>query len=491
MDRTRRNGGRRECHGQWCASRRAASGSGGAAIAGAPPDHGRRRADPSSASFATSPAVRCRRHRVGRRPAHRHQRDRRAGPLRVQRAAGRRLSRSRSSHRLRLDQQPARAGRTWRQHHLVVRAQAAVDARGRPASGAQARPTILAAGFVGNTAIEPARAVAGRRRGSHDHSEVAWRLKHLKRSVLKEATDQADLRRGRRSGGVRPRRRRPVHAADRPGASGGQPAEQLPAGRPGQPADDRRLRQPAAAGVGRIAGARRRDGVAGRVGRLARRLGGARRDDAGRRRLVDGVRVVPDAGAGPARATTSACPTRCSATTDRTRRRWRRCPTAIAMRAWCTRFDSWSVNDRVSLAYGARYAKYGYLEKSLLSPRARLTVAPVDTLRVSVGASRRALAPGAEEFVPVDGRGHVAAAGADVCAHQGHDVRARAHATSGRRGRARPDGVDDGRRPRVHAAHEGPDRHAVRHGRARARRRRTWATTGWAPPATSRLAATP
>ena len=32
--------------------------------------------------------------------------------------------------------------------------------------------------------------------------------------------------------------------------------------------------------------------------------------------------------------------------------------------------------------------------------RARLTITPLDTVRVSVGASRRALAPGAEEFVP-------------------------------------------------------------------------------------------
>ena len=129
--------------------------------------------------------------------------------------------------------------------------------------------------------------------------------------------------------------------------------------------------------------------------------------------------------------------------------------------------DSWSVSDRVSLAYGARYAKYGYIEKSLLSPRARLTVAPVDTVRVSVGASRRALAPGAEEFVPSMVAGHVAAAGADVCAHQGHHLRAGADAASGRGGRTRPDGLDDGRCPRVHAADQGPDRHAVRHGRAR------------------------
>ncbi|HEX7088045.1 MAG TPA: TonB-dependent receptor [Vicinamibacterales bacterium] len=63
-------------------------------------------------------------------------------------------------------------------------------------------------------------------------------------------------------------------------------------------------------------------------------------------------------------------------------------------------FDSWTLNERVSVQYGARYATYGYIEESLFSPRLRLRVTPVDGLRLSVGASRRALAPGAEEFVP-------------------------------------------------------------------------------------------
>jgi Carboxypeptidase regulatory-like domain len=56
-------------------------------------------------------------------------------------------------------------------------------------------------------------------------------------------------------------------------------------------------------------------------------------------------------------------------------------------------FDSWTISRRVSLAYG-------YIEKTLFSPRARLTVTPVSRLRVSVGASRQSHAPGAEEFVP-------------------------------------------------------------------------------------------
>jgi TonB dependent receptor-like, beta-barrel/Carboxypeptidase regulatory-like domain len=63
-------------------------------------------------------------------------------------------------------------------------------------------------------------------------------------------------------------------------------------------------------------------------------------------------------------------------------------------------FDSWTISRKVSVVYGGRYANYGYIENSLFSPRARLTVSPTARLRMSVGASRRAIAPGAEEFVP-------------------------------------------------------------------------------------------
>src|SRR5206468_2193244 len=63
-------------------------------------------------------------------------------------------------------------------------------------------------------------------------------------------------------------------------------------------------------------------------------------------------------------------------------------------------FDAWTISRKVTVLYGGRYAKYGYLEESLFSPRAQLTIAPTASLRLSFGASRRAVAPGAEEFVP-------------------------------------------------------------------------------------------
>src|SRR5579862_9832775 len=64
-------------------------------------------------------------------------------------------------------------------------------------------------------------------------------------------------------------------------------------------------------------------------------------------------------------------------------------------------FDTYTIAPSVTLTYGGRFAHYDYLEEgSLLSPRASLTLSPGDGFRVSTLVSRRALAPGAEEFMP-------------------------------------------------------------------------------------------
>lgn len=67
-------------------------------------------------------------------------------------------------------------------------------------------------------------------------------------------------------------------------------------------------------------------------------------------------------------------------------------------------FDDWSVGSRVHVGYGAKFANYDYLtdDRGLFSPRASVTVAPVagDSLRVHAAVSHRELAPGAEEFIP-------------------------------------------------------------------------------------------
>ena len=55
----------------------------------------------------------------------------------------------------------------------------------------------------------------------------------------------------------------------------------------------------------------------------------------------------------------------------------------------------------LTVSYGGRYATYDYLDRrGLFSPRVDVTVTPSEGLRLSASASRRAHAPGAEEFLP-------------------------------------------------------------------------------------------
>jgi hypothetical protein len=64
-------------------------------------------------------------------------------------------------------------------------------------------------------------------------------------------------------------------------------------------------------------------------------------------------------------------------------------------------FDTVDVVPGVSLTYGADYAQYDYLQRrNLISPRVELLVEPSRNLQFSGRVSRRALAPGAEEFLP-------------------------------------------------------------------------------------------
>jgi hypothetical protein len=66
-------------------------------------------------------------------------------------------------------------------------------------------------------------------------------------------------------------------------------------------------------------------------------------------------------------------------------------------------YDHWTVSPRLQLSYGARYADYDYLDdERLFSPRARVVVQPTSdrTFRVLASASRSETAPGAVEFLP-------------------------------------------------------------------------------------------
>src|SRR5574338_1540042 len=64
-------------------------------------------------------------------------------------------------------------------------------------------------------------------------------------------------------------------------------------------------------------------------------------------------------------------------------------------------FDNWSVSPRVHLSYGARLARYDYVDRQdLWSPRVALALNVGSGTHVRATVSQRMIAPGAEEFLP-------------------------------------------------------------------------------------------
>jgi hypothetical protein len=62
--------------------------------------------------------------------------------------------------------------------------------------------------------------------------------------------------------------------------------------------------------------------------------------------------------------------------------------------------DRWTVAPGVSVEYGGRYARYDYLaQPALFSPRLGLSLAPTKSVRITAVLAQRMIAPGAEEFV--------------------------------------------------------------------------------------------
>jgi hypothetical protein len=63
-------------------------------------------------------------------------------------------------------------------------------------------------------------------------------------------------------------------------------------------------------------------------------------------------------------------------------------------------FDEWVVSKRLALGYGLSYMWQDYLSaEGLVSPRVSVTISPVDRFRVHAIAARSSFAPGADEFV--------------------------------------------------------------------------------------------
>ena len=64
-------------------------------------------------------------------------------------------------------------------------------------------------------------------------------------------------------------------------------------------------------------------------------------------------------------------------------------------------YDEWQISRYISIGYGANYAHYDYLRgPELFSPRFSATFSPSKAWRVRAAAAREVSAPGAEEFIP-------------------------------------------------------------------------------------------
>ncbi len=64
-------------------------------------------------------------------------------------------------------------------------------------------------------------------------------------------------------------------------------------------------------------------------------------------------------------------------------------------------YDSFKLSPIATLDFGGRYARFDYLEhRGLLSPRATFTLEPVKGTRISSSVTQQMVAPGAEEFLP-------------------------------------------------------------------------------------------
>lgn len=63
-------------------------------------------------------------------------------------------------------------------------------------------------------------------------------------------------------------------------------------------------------------------------------------------------------------------------------------------------FDRWRMSPAVSLEYGGRYTRFDYLDnRNLLSPRVAVTIEPVKGTRIIGAVAQQMVAPGAEEFL--------------------------------------------------------------------------------------------
>ena len=254
---------------------------------------------------------------------------------------------------------------------------------------------VLAAGFVGTAGVTSADEIEAEVSGQsdHDHGEVAWRLRHLPRHVLKEAVAAAAVTEDEETGGLlgravsAPARAAVALFADAPLTGQFNLLTTSTFDTPDQFLSDATLaRGVAYVSVGSAAGAHGDWTVQGALtqGDMASwavaasfvaRPGARHRYETGMTYAVqrymghnaDALATVADG--------------------------TRNAGTVFA-------YDTWRLSRAFTVLYGARYARYGYVEEALFSPRARVEIRPLDRVTVAVSAGRREEAPGAEEFLP-------------------------------------------------------------------------------------------
>jgi hypothetical protein len=263
--------------------------------------------------------------------------------------------------------------------------------------GSESAPPVLAAGFApAGTSVADGAEEAGE---DHDHSETAWRLRHVKRSVLRDAVDQTGtlagddigpaVDEGAFSDGGAPVRASAALFSASPLSGQVNLLTTSTFDSPEQLLSDVNF----ARGIAYVSlGA-----AAGRHGDWSMQAAMAQGDVASwvfagsfMGRPISGHHYQ----AGVSYATqryTGVNPAAVAAAAEGTRN-------SGALYA----YDTWTVTRRAVIVYGARYARYGYVEGALFSPRVQVTLTPFDRyekLRLRLDAARRSEAPGADEFV--------------------------------------------------------------------------------------------
>jgi hypothetical protein len=263
---------------------------------------------------------------------------------------------------------------------------------------------LLAAGFVGDTggAVEakPASSDDG-----EDRTELAWRMRHLKRSVLKDTTEPIRLVGGDDLAGLReqPVLSRGFYGLARAVGSSARFAETLfgnlslsgefnlvTTGSFDSPGDlfttDQMARAVAYVSLHGVAGTRGNWSAQAMITQGTRGswvVGGSFEPKAPATHLYDvGVSFSAQrffAGTGSVSL-----------------------PSSEGSRSADTLYavDRWVLSPRVTVSYGGRYSLYDYVPgPGLFSPGIGVSVVPLDRTRILATVSRKMVAPGAEEFM--------------------------------------------------------------------------------------------